>query len=159
MEIEITINKWLSSLDNNLRKVNNKDEVYEYSVLVKSMVSNYSTSVVQLSKQGKELPAKVILRTFAELAITFCWCIKDANKNIVNFYSKNERWIKKSLIEQRKSLKRSSACSSETFKGDEGSLLSAIISSYAFCFIALLVAINDISDPAVPLEFIVTPSA
>lgn len=110
MEIKITINKWLASLDNNLRNVNNKDEVYEYCVLVKSMVSNYSTSVLQLSKQGKELQAKVVLRTFAELAITFCWCIKDANKEIVKFYSKNERWHKKSLIEQRKFLKRSSEC-------------------------------------------------
>jgi len=108
MEIEETINKWLSSLDNKLRNINNKDEVYDYCVLVKSMVGNYSASIFQLSKQNKELSAKVILRILAELVVVFCWCIKDAHKDKIKFYSKNEQWLKKSLTEQRKFLKRSS---------------------------------------------------
>lgn len=111
MEIEITINKWLASLDNNLRNVNNKDDqVYNYCVIVKFMIRDYSTSILQLSKQNEELPAKVILRTLAELAIKFCWCIKDAHKDIKEFYSKAERWAKNSLLERQRFLKRSLEC-------------------------------------------------
>lgn len=111
MEIEETINKWLVSLDDNLRNVNNKDDqVYNYCLLVNFMIRDYSTSILQLSKQNKELPAKVMLRTLAELAIKFCWCMKDAHKNIEKFYSKAECWAKNSLSEQQKFLKRSIEC-------------------------------------------------
>lgn len=111
MEIEETINKWLASLDDNLRNVNNKDDqVYNYCVVVKFMIRDYSTLILQLSKQNEELPAKVILRTLAELAIKFCWCMKDAHKNIIEFYSKAECWAKNSLLEERKFLKRSLDC-------------------------------------------------
>ncbi len=106
VEIEKTINKWLASLDNNLRNVNSKDEqVYNCCVLVKFMIRDYSTSILQLSKQNEELPAKVILRTLAELAIKFCWCIKDAHKDIKEFYSKAERWAKNSSLERQNFLK------------------------------------------------------
>lgn len=111
MEIEETINKWLASLDDNLRNISNKDDqIYNYCVLIKFMIRDYSTSILQLSKQNKDLPAKVILRTLAELTVKFCWCMKDANKNIIEFYSKAERWGKNSLLGQQKFLKRSIEC-------------------------------------------------
>lgn len=114
MEIEETINKWLVSLDDNLRNVNNKDDqVYNYCVLVKFMIRDYSTSILQLSKQNEELPAKVILRTLAELTIKFCWCMKNAHNNIIEFYSKLECWTKNSLLEQQKFFNRGLKCFDE----------------------------------------------
>jgi len=110
MEIEETINQWLVSLDNNLKNVSNKDHIYNYCVLVKFMIRDYSKSILQLSKQNKELPAKVILRTLAELTIKFCWCMKGAHNNVTEFYFKAKRWAYNSFLEQKKFLKRAHKC-------------------------------------------------
>ncbi len=121
MEIDETINKWLTLLDNELASIrgqidtnlgisDGKNCIYNYCLLVKTLADNYSTSILQLYNQGKELPAKITLRTLAELVIKFSWCICEAHKDISAFFVNSERWTKNSLKEQQKFLKRAFEC-------------------------------------------------
>lgn len=121
MEIDETINKWLTLLDNELASIRRQldtehrmsDEqkhIYHYCSLVKTLAGNYSTSVLQLCNKGEELPAKILLRTLAELVIKFSWCICKAHKDISAFFVSCEKWTKNSLKEQKKFLKRAFEC-------------------------------------------------
>lgn len=118
MDIETTIDKWLSLFEKELSNVGNQIKagtielqiIHSYCSLIKAMIEEYSTSILQLCNQGKELPAKVILRTLAELAIKFSWCMRDAYKAVSLFFVNCEKWSKSSLTEQQKYLKRADGC-------------------------------------------------
>jgi hypothetical protein len=117
MEIDETINKWLTLLDTGLANIaqqicpvpeipNGQEDIYSYCSLVKVMVREYSAIILQLSNEGKELAAKVVLRTLAELVVKFSWCMNEAHKDISTFVVNCGRWTKSSWIEQQKFLKR-----------------------------------------------------
>jgi hypothetical protein len=117
MEIDEIINKWLTFLDVELEKAGAKSEksdaqkcIYDYCLLIKIMVSEYSTSILKLCNEGKELPAKIVLRTLAELVIKFSWCMYEAHKDKTSFFVNCERWTKSSLIEDMKFYKRAFEC-------------------------------------------------
>jgi hypothetical protein len=121
MEIDETINKWLTLLDAELANIakqiypvpeipNGQEDIYNYCSLVKVMVSEYSAIILQLCNEGKELAAKVVLRTLAELVVKFSWCMYEAHKDISTFVINCGRWTKSSLIEQQKFLKRAFEC-------------------------------------------------
>ena len=113
MEIDEAIHKWLSLLDAELERIGAKPEnskarkcIYDYCLLLKAMVSEYSTCILALDDEKKELPAKVLLRTLAELVIKFSWCMYEAAKDNASFFVNLERWGKTSLVEEQKFLKR-----------------------------------------------------
>jgi len=117
MEIDKTIRKWLILLGAELERVGAISEksdaqkcIYDYCLLIKIMVSEYSICILELSNENKELPARVLLRTLAELVIKFSWCMYEAHKDKSSFLTNCERWTKSSLMEKQKFNKRASEC-------------------------------------------------
>jgi len=110
MEINGSINEWLQQLEEELDSVDDKNEVWNHCVLVLAIAKDYSNTVLQLLNQDKNIQAKVLLRSLAEIVLKTCWCIKDAGGNIELYYYKNQRLSKSSLLEQKKLTKRAYEC-------------------------------------------------
>ncbi|OHB59702.1 MAG: hypothetical protein A2173_05585 [Planctomycetes bacterium RBG_13_44_8b] len=121
MEIDETINKWLTNLDVELANIEEqictlpeiadaKKIIYGYCSRIRSVVREYSESILHLCDQGKELPAKIILRTLAELVIKFSWCMNEAHKDISMFFENCQRWTRKSKEEQTRFYKKAFEC-------------------------------------------------
>ena len=110
MEINGSINDWLQKLEEKLDSVDDKNEVWNHCVLVLAIAKDYSNAILQLLNQKKNIQAKVLLRSLAEIILKTCWCIKDAGGNIKLYYDKNQRLSKSSILEQKKLTKRAYEC-------------------------------------------------
>jgi|WetSurMetagenome_2_1015567.scaffolds.fasta_scaffold212615_2 hypothetical protein len=110
MEIDRITNEWFDLLETKLHDVSDKNEVQSHCLLAIVISKNYSNTILQLIEQNKNIQAKVLLRSFAEIVIKTCWCIKDAQGKIEEYYNKNQRLSKSSLQEQIKFLKRAYEC-------------------------------------------------
>ena len=110
MENNQITNKWFELLETKLEDVSNKNEVWNHCLLVLAITKDYSNTILQLIKQNKNIQAKVLLRSFAEISIKTCWCIKDGKGDIESYYDKNQRLSKSSLQEQIKRIKRAYEC-------------------------------------------------
>ena len=103
-------NEWFELLETKLESTSNKDEVWKHCVIVSTMTKDYSNTIQQLINQNKNIQAKVLLRSLAEIVIKTCWCLKDSSGNIEFYYDKNQRLAKSSLQEQIKYIKRAYEC-------------------------------------------------
>jgi hypothetical protein len=110
MEIDEIINEWLKHLEEKLDSVDKKNEVWNHCILVLAITKDYSNTILQLLNKDKNIQAKVLLRSLAEIVLKTCWCIKDAGGNIRLYYDKNQRLSKSSLLEQKKLTKRAYEC-------------------------------------------------
>lgn len=108
MEIDKTINKWLKEIETELQLQRHKDnDITNFCLGIMPLVKNYSTSILLLVNNDKKLPAKVLLRVLSELVIKFCWCMKGAEIDKINFYRRNQRWVKTACEKQKKFLELS----------------------------------------------------
>lgn len=107
MEIDETIKNWLGQSEGQLQSLKYKDDISNFCLGLIPLIRDYSISILLLLNNGKRLPPKALLRVLSELVIKFCWCMKDAEADKINFYRKNERWGKTACEKQKKFLELS----------------------------------------------------
>lgn len=107
MEIDETIKNWLLQIEVKLQSLKCKDDITNFCLGLIPVIKDYSISILLLLNNDKRLPTKALLRVLSELVIKFCWCMKDAEIDKINFYSKNERWGKTACEKRKKFLELS----------------------------------------------------
>jgi len=72
MEIDGSINEWLQQIEEKLGSVDDKNEVWNHCVLVLAIAKDYSNTIFQLLNKDKNIQAKVLLRSLAEIVLKTC---------------------------------------------------------------------------------------
>lgn len=105
-QIDNATNRWFNETEAAFKDVHTDSPVDHLCCSVTAVAHNYCSAVLLLLNNGHRLPAMALLRVLAEIAFRLVWCLYSDNPQKESREVRIERWLKTSLIERKKFVRR-----------------------------------------------------
>lgn len=105
-QIDNAIERWFKDTEAAFGEVHTDSPVDRLCCSVTAVAHNYCSAVLSLVNRGHRLPSMALLRVLAELALRLLWCLYSDNPQKESDDARIKRWLKTSLLERKKQVKR-----------------------------------------------------
>jgi hypothetical protein len=104
--IDNVIDRWFKETEAAFEKVHTDSPIDRVCCSVTAVGHNYCSAVLSLLNKEHRLPSMALLRVLAELALRLLWCLYSGNPQKESDDVRIKRWLKTSLLERKKHVKR-----------------------------------------------------